>query len=72
VAGSGFGAFEKVKISYVDSVNGTTVLATVTTNVAGKFTKQVTIPSNATTGSQDIQVKGLTSKIKATVVFSVT
>ena len=72
VTGTGFGAFEKVKISYIDSTNGTTALATVTTSAAGTFTKQVTIPSNATAGSQHVQAKGITSKIKASPVFMVT
>jgi len=72
VSGSGFGAFEKVRLSFVDSLNGTTALGTTITNAAGNFAKQVTIPANATSGSQTIEAKGTISRVTATQVFTVT
>jgi virginiamycin B lyase len=65
VSGAGFGAFEYVRIS----VNGT-VVATVKTGATGKLSTRVTIPSTAT-GSQQITAKGLTSKVSASTVFTV-
>lgn len=73
VSSSGFGAEEVVTISFVDSVNGTTQLATVRTNLAGSFARRrVTIPGDATTGSQRIQVAGGASFLTASKTFTVT
>src|SRR5207302_11280002 len=57
VSGSDFGSFELVKISFVDSVSGATVLGSVTTDASGRFTTQVTIPAGATSGSQRLRAR---------------
>jgi hypothetical protein len=72
VSGSGFGAFETVAITYVDSVNGTRKGGRAQTDTGGNFSKQVTIPGNATPGSQYLNVRGVASKITAKQAFTVT
>ena len=72
VNGSGYGAFESVTISYTDSRTGTRTLASVTTDVSGTFSKQVTIPGNATAGQKKITATGAISKIKSSATFKVT
>jgi hypothetical protein len=72
VSGKDFGAVEKVMISFIDSTSGTTKLVTATTDGAGAFSTQVTIPANATPGKQLIRAKGRGSGQVRTVVFTVT
>ena len=72
VSGASFGAFEHVKILFADSTNGTTTLATVLTDAAGRFSAVVTIPAGASSGSQHIKAKGLASALHASRAFTVT
>jgi len=71
VSGHGFGAFEKIKISFIDSVQGTIGLGKTSTDASGAFSKRVTIPSAATAAAQKIKVKGLVSHVAATKTFTV-
>jgi hypothetical protein len=61
-----------VKITFTDSVNGTTSLGKAITNASGHLSKMVTIPGNATPGAQKIKVKGRISGLNATRTFMVT
>jgi hypothetical protein len=72
LSGWGFLVGEKVKITFIDSVNGTTVLTKVVTGATGEFFAFVTIPANATAGGQKIKAKGLTSGATAIRIFTVT
>ena len=72
ITGSGFGSFEKVKFSFIDSVNGTTTLGKALTDAGGHLRTKVTIPANATVGDQKIKAKGATSHLTLTVTFTVT
>jgi hypothetical protein len=72
LSGWGFLVGEKVKISFIDSVHGTTVLTKVATGATSEFFAVVTIPANATPGGQQIKAKGLTSGAKAIRIFTVT
>ena len=72
VSGTSFGAFEHVKILFADSTHGTTTLATVLTDAAGRFSAVVTIPAGASSGSQHIKAKGLASALHASRAFTVT
>lgn len=72
VTGSDFGAYERVRLSFVDSTTGTVSLGAATTDQYGSFTKAVTIPAGATTGAQTVRVKGQVSTFTATVSFTVT
>ncbi len=57
VRGSNFGAFEAVTISFIDSKNGRTVLATVQAGNTGALKAMVSIPDNATPGPQVIKAR---------------
>jgi hypothetical protein len=70
--GTGFGAFEMVMVSFVDSTNGSSLLARAITDASGSFVAQVTIPDNATPGRQHVLASGLMSGIRKSVSFSVT
>ena len=72
VTGSGFGSFEKVKLTFIDSVNGKASLGKATTDATGHFSKNVTIPANATQGPQTIKAKGHISSRHVTQTFTVT
>jgi hypothetical protein len=72
VKGIGFYPFEDVTITFVDSVNGQTLLATVAADGAGSITKRITVPFNATIGTQKIVAAGTTSGASATAKFTVT
>jgi streptogramin lyase len=72
VSGSGFGSFEKVKLTFIDSVNGATSLGKSITDATGHFLRMVTIPANATPGAQTIKAKGLISGLHVTATFTVT
>jgi hypothetical protein len=72
VYGWGFLVGEGVKITFLDSVHGTSVLAKVPTNPYGAFAALVTIPDDATSGKQRIKAKGLTSGQIAKRRFTVT
>ena len=72
VTGSGFGALEKIKLSFIDSVNGTTSLGKTTTDPNGAFSTIVTVPANATHGRQKIKAKGTISNLGKVATFQVT
>jgi hypothetical protein len=72
VKATGFAAFEEVKITFIDSVNGETVLRTSLSDASGRLTAQVKIPADATAGAQKITVAGLVSHQKAKATFTVT
>src|SRR5207244_12278056 len=57
VSGSGYGSFETVIMTFVDSVTGKTTLGRVLTDASGKFSASVTIPANATVGPQTVSVR---------------
>jgi hypothetical protein len=72
VHGWGFGALEKVQLTYIDSTNGTRKLGVVATDVTGAFAAQVTIPLSATPGNQLVKAKGRGSGQRRRKVFTVT
>ena len=72
VLGSGFGGAEKVVLTFMDSVTGTTKLGVVETDGTGAFTTQVTIPLNATAGTQQLKAKGRGSGQPRKKAFTVT
>jgi hypothetical protein len=72
LSGAGYGANEKVRLSFVDSVSGTTPLGTITTDNTGSFTTSVTIPSTATPGKQKLAANAGASAQKAKHGFTVT
>jgi hypothetical protein len=72
LTGSGFYGGESVKLTFSDSLNGTATLTTVTTDGSGSFSAQVTVPANATSGTQSFKATGQTSGITATRSFTVT
>jgi hypothetical protein len=72
VKGSGFGASEKVVLTFIDSTTGTTELRTKLTGGTGAFTTEVTIPANATSGDQKIKAKASASGQTAKRTFTVT
>jgi hypothetical protein len=72
VVGTGFGARERVVIAFVDSVHGPSLIGTALTDGAGRFHRQATIPSNATTGAQMVGARGATTGRVATTAFTVT
>src|SRR4029077_9656493 len=61
VDGWGFLTGDTVKIFFVDSVHGKTLLLTWTADAVGTFSRGVMIPNNATHGKQKILVKGIAS-----------
>ena len=72
VKGTGFGAFERIKLVFIDSVSGKTGLGTVTVSVNGGFSKCVRVPANATPGDQNIGARGAISGVQGLEVFTVT
>jgi hypothetical protein len=72
VQGWGFLGHERVRVAFVDSVDGNTLLVRVTADATGAFTKPVTIPAGATSGLQHLQAKGVTSGRIAKRSFTVT
>jgi hypothetical protein len=72
IHGWGYGAFEKVQLTFIDTVDGTTKLGIVETNAAGAFVTQVTIPADATPGEQAIKAKGRGSGSAKRKTFTVT
>jgi hypothetical protein len=63
---------DTVKIYFVDSVHGKTLLLTWTADAVGTFSRGVMIPNNATHGKQHILVKGVKSHQSAQVGYKVT
>jgi hypothetical protein len=72
VQGWGFLANESLRIVFVDSVNGTTVLRKRTTDASGGFKARVEVPAGATLGVQHLKVMGETSGQIAKRPFTVT
>jgi hypothetical protein len=72
VQGWSFLVGENVKLSFVDSSQGTTYLTQVQANPFGGLVAFITIPATATPGAQRVKAKGLISGRIATVAFTVT
>jgi hypothetical protein len=72
VDGTGFGANEKVVVTFIDSTTGTTTLRSLTTDGIGGFSVQVTIPLTATPGRQVVKVKAVGSGQTTKRTFTVT
>ena len=72
VQGSGFGGDEEVVLTFIDTVMGTTRLRVVMTDGTGAFTTQVTVPMNATSGTQHVKAKGRGSGQSRKKAFTVT
>jgi hypothetical protein len=72
IHGWGYGAFEKVQLTFIDAVNGTTKLGTASTDRTGAFAVQVTIPVDATIGEPTIKAKGRGSGQVKNKTFTVT
>jgi len=71
-SGSGFGSFEQVKLTFVDSLKGPTALGTAMTDGGGRFAIQVFVPTDATRGRQRVVMKGTISRLRAEGIFRVT
>jgi len=67
----GFAPREMVKLSFLDSSRGRTLLGRVRTSPSGAFSTSVTIPLTATPGRQRIEARGLTSGQVARTRFKV-
>jgi hypothetical protein len=72
VRGWGFAGGETVKLTFFDSAQGKIFLGRTRTDRSGGFTTQVTIPANATPGTQHVRARGLTSGEVARQRFTVT
>jgi hypothetical protein len=57
----GFAPGEQVKLVYIDSVGGGTVVGKVRVGSAGAFVGSVTVPATATPGIEHVKATGLTS-----------
>ena len=68
----GFVAGERVRLTFVDSTQGTIFLKKGVADATGAFTTEVTVPSKATLGRQHIKAKGSTSGEIAKRGFTVT
>jgi hypothetical protein len=71
VTGKNFGPAENVKLTFVDSVGVKTAVGSVSSNIAGGFSKSITIPAGAASGSGKILATGATSKLSARKPFTV-
>jgi hypothetical protein len=72
VSGWGFLPGESVRLMFVDSTLGSVSLGKAKTNAGGGFVVQVTIPANATPGSQRVKARGRSSGQTARRIFTVT
>ena len=72
VSGTGFAACERTKVTFIDSVNGKSLLGTLATGPSGNLKAQVSIPTDATPGRQKINLLGSISSQKAKATFTVT
>ncbi len=72
VEGWSFAVVEHVKLYFVDSSQGPTLLTKIQANAAGGFGTVVSIPVTATPGGQRVKARGATSGQIATVPFEVT
>jgi virginiamycin B lyase len=71
VSGSGFGALERVPLSF-KSTSGNVSLGVATADIRGGFAATVTIPTNATVGDHQVRAFGRTSGLIAAATFKVT
>ena len=58
VHGKGFAASDVVRLSFLDSARGRTVLARVRAGLTGSFTVEIAIPVGATPGRQIVKAQG--------------
>ena len=72
MSGSGYGAFEKIHVAFLDSSNGLSILGVTMTDGSGRFSVEVAIPSNASVGAQKVVALGTVSKLRVVQVFLVT
>jgi hypothetical protein len=72
VQGSGFAVGERVRLIFVDSAQGRSLLRRVRADGSGAFTTQVIVPATATPGTQGVRARGLTSREIVTRRFTVT
>jgi hypothetical protein len=72
VKGTGFAAFERLTIRFVDSLTGKTGLQKLKTDATGAFNTQVTVPTDGTAGLQRITASGWRSGQHAKAKFTVT
>jgi hypothetical protein len=70
--GSGFGAGEKVNLTFVDHAGTSTSLGQATADGSGSFSMKVTIPATAKTGKGKVTAKGASSGLTASATFRVT
>jgi hypothetical protein len=71
ILGSGFSAGEHVRLTFVDSSQGTLFLKKVKVDATGAFSKHIAIPTQVTPGTQRIKAKGNLSREIATRNFTV-
>lgn len=71
VTGSGFGSFEGVDLTFVDSVGGTVALGSAATDGAGRFSADVVIPGNSARGRAQVVAKGVVSRLRTERPFRV-
>jgi hypothetical protein len=72
VKGWSFAAHEQVKVFFIDSISGKTLLAKTSTGSAGAFSVVVKIPRGSTPGTQHIKVTGTSSGQSVKAKFTVT
>jgi hypothetical protein len=72
LVGWGFAAGERVRVAFLDSVEGEISRRTLQADATGEFASQVRIPPNATLGKQHLQAVGQRSGDIATRLFRVT
>jgi hypothetical protein len=68
----GFASGELIKLTFVDTMQGRTLLWKLPADESGARSFEVTIPLTATPGKQHIQAKGMTSGQVAECRFTVT
>ncbi len=66
VSGTGFGASEKVTITF-----DTTSVGAATTSSSGTFSQNITVPKSALPGNHTVKATGQTSKLTASATFLV-
>ncbi len=69
---TGFAGDEPVTVTFVDAVHGPTVLGTFRTRGGGNLRVAVTIPGDASVGTQTVTADGATSGQHASATFTVT
>lgn len=69
--GSGFGSFEDIELTFVNSVAGTEALGSTTTDGGGGFSADVVIPASASRGRAQVVAKGVISRLRTEHPFRV-